>query len=59
MLIEIIERMVNHFEAVINAPEKPCASKINPPVCQADDEAEMMPLFEDEFDIDYLDEVPF
>lgn len=54
MLFEIIERIVNHFEAAIETVEKPSISIINPPLTREDDEAEMMPLFEDDYD-----EIPF
>jgi hypothetical protein len=58
MLIELIDRIVSHFEVVINKPEK-ASSRINPPICKEDDDAEMTPLLQGDFDIDYLDEIPF
>ncbi len=59
MLLELVNEIMNCFATVIEEVQNSSQIEISPPVCLEDDEAEMMPLFEKDFDIDYLDEIPF
>lgn len=59
MILSLIDEIINCFGTVIEDIQNSNVTEISPPVCKEDDEAEMMPLFENDFDINYLDEVPF
>lgn len=59
MFLKLVDEIITCFGAAIDSVQKSELIEISPPVCKEDDEAEMMPLFEDSFDINYLDEVPF
>lgn len=59
MILSLIDEIINCFGIVIEDIQNPNVIEISPPVCKEDDEAEMMPLFENGFDVSHLDEVPF
>ncbi len=59
MFLELLDEIMTCFATVIDEVQSSSQVKINPPVCLEDDEAEMLPLFESDFNVDYLDEIPF
>lgn len=59
MFLKLIDEIITCFGTVIEDIQDSTVIEISPPVCEEDDEAEMMPLFENDFEINYLDEVPF
>ncbi len=59
MIIELLDEIMTCFANVIDEIQNSNQIEISPPVCLEDDEAELLPLFENDFNIDYLDEIPF
>ncbi len=59
MIIELLDEIMTCFANVIDEIQNSSQIEISPPVCLEDDEAELLPLFENDFDVDYLDEIPF
>lgn len=56
MIIRLIDEIIACFATAIEEIEiqsSEVTQRINPPCCEEDDEAEMIPLFED------YDEIPF
>lgn len=59
MIVELLDEIMTCFANVIDEIQNSSQIEISPPVCLEDDEAELFSLFENEFDDDYLDDIPF
>ncbi len=58
MFLELIDEIIGCFEVAIANVEEVSFLQISPPTCLEDDEAEMFPLVENEYEFDY-DDIPF